>query len=73
MNQKIGMHVRMNQLVQDGHPLRPRRPLQTLRAQEEGLLLGHIHITSPCGLSGHGTLLLFYCGVSGGHCIDVFV
>lgn len=52
MTQKIRMHVRMNQLVQDGHPLRPRRPLQTLRAQGKSPLLGHItqlehHVVGP--------------------------
>lgn len=63
MTQKIGMHVRMNQLVQDGHLLRPRRPLQTLRAQEEGLLLGHITHHEPLRSvrARHSSVVLLWC------------
>lgn len=66
------MHVRMNQLVQDAPPPAQETTTETQGPGREPAARPH-HTARVSGLSRHGTFLLFYCGVSGGHCIDVFV
>ncbi len=65
---------RMNQLVQDGHRPPAQETTTDTGSQGQEPAAGPHHTAQAPAVSPSTALFqLFHCGVSGGHCIDVFV